>query len=149
MKVSVDERNEQEAAQIKQNRMMDKDLETTDRKAIDMYNEIATAAQEQYQKNGKVKNDYFKKLRRFLTDFSVDSAQEQFKKWTQLEQTLLVKFIDGNIKEQDSKGNFIRSKTSDKLPGKISQPGYSEKWKEAVVADHGNVIKVIESPSED
>ena len=132
-----------------ENRMMDKDLETADRKAIDMYNEIASEAQEQYKKNGRVKDDYFKKLRRFITEFSVNTAQEQFEKWVALEQTLLVKFIDGNIKEQDSQGEFIRSKTSDKMPGKISQPGYTDKWKEAVAADHGRIIAVKESEEEE
>ena len=132
-----------------EHRMMDKDLETADRRAIDMYNEIATAAQEQFKKNGKVKDDYFKKLRRFITEFSVNNAQEQFKKWVALEQTLLVKFMDGNVKEQDAQGNFIRSKTSDKMPGKISWPGYTDKWKEAVANDHGSVVKVLESETEE
>ena len=90
-----------------------------------------------------------KKLRRFITDFSVNNAQEQFKKWVALEQTLLVKFIDGNVKEQDAQGNFIRSKTSDKMPGKISWPGYTDKWKEAVANDHGSVVKVVESETEE
>ena len=132
-----------------ENRMMDTDLETADRHAIDMYNDIATKAQEKFKKNGTVKSDYFGRLRKYLTEFSVKNAQAQFQKWTKLEETLLVKFIDGNVKSQDEDGNFVASKTSDKIPAKLSQPGYNDKWKEYVVKDHGDVVKVVKKESEE
>jgi dipeptidase len=52
-----------------------------------------------------------------------------------------VKFIDGNVKAQDENGNFIHSEDYDGLPIHITQPGYTDKWKEAVVKDHGSVIE--------
>ena len=87
------------------------------------------------------KKGTMKKIRRMLTKYSVETAQEQFGAWTQLEQDLLVKFIDGNVKEQDENGQFISSEYSDGVPGKLSQPGYTDKWKEAAAKDNGTVLE--------
>ena len=71
------------------------------------------------------------RVRRALTDYTVDTAQKQFAKWSRLEKSLLVMFIDGNVKEKDEEGKVT-----------LRQPGYTTKWKEAVVKDHGPVIQV-------
>ncbi len=82
-----------------------------------------------------------RKVRKALTQYTVNTAQKQFEVWTRLEETLLVKFIDGNVKAQDENGAFIHSEDYEGLPIGITQPGYTEKWKEAVVKDHGSVIE--------
>ena len=82
-----------------------------------------------------------RKVRKALTAYTVNTAQTQFAAWSKLEETLLVKFIDGNVKAQDENGNFIHSEDYDGLPVGITQPGYTDKWKEAVVRDHGSVIE--------
>ncbi len=82
-----------------------------------------------------------RKVRKALTQYTVNTAQKQFEAWTRLEETLLVKFIDGNVKAQDENGAFIHSEDYEGLPIGITQPGYTEKWKEAVVKDHGSVIE--------
>lgn len=82
-----------------------------------------------------------RKVRKALTEYTVNTAQKQFEAWTRLEETLLVKFIDGNVKAQDENGAFIHSEDYEGLPIGITQPGYTEKWKEAVVKDHGSVIE--------
>ena len=87
------------------------------------------------------KKGTMKKIRKMLTNYSVGTAQKQFECWTQLEQELLVKFIDGNIKEQDENGEFIPSEYSKGVPGKISQPGYTDKWKEATAKDNGTILE--------
>ena len=76
------------------------------------------------------------------TDYTVKTAMDQFAAWTKLEETLLVKFIDGNIKPQDESGNFLHSEYSEGVPDKIDQPGYTEKWKEAAAKDNGSILEV-------
>ncbi|MBR0029581.1 MAG: C69 family dipeptidase [Bacteroidales bacterium] len=79
---------------------------------------------------------------RELTRFSVATAQEQFARWTELEQMLTVKFIDGNVKAQDAEGRFLHSKYSEGVPDGLKQPGYTDFWKAAVARDHGSVLEV-------
>lgn len=76
---------------------------------------------------------------RLLTEYSVKTAQTQFADWTKLEEMLLVKFIDGNVKAQDAEGNFLHSPHSKGIPAGLTQPGYTDKWKEAVAKDNGKV----------
>jgi len=82
-----------------------------------------------------------KKIRKELTKFSVRTAQDQFKRWTKLEEILLVKFIDGNVKAQDENGDFCHSEYSNGIPDGLTQPGYTDKWKEATAKDNGNILK--------
>lgn len=76
-----------------------------------------------------------------LTNYTVETAQSQFGKWVKLEETLLVKFIDGNVKAQNPDGSFKHSEYYEGTPDGLEQPGYTDKWKEAVVRDHGDVIR--------
>ena len=75
------------------------------------------------------------------TTYTYNTAQKQFRAWKDLEEMLLVKFIDGNVKAQDAKGNFKHTQYSDGIPDELTQPGYSDRWKAAVVRDHGDVIR--------
>lgn len=75
-----------------------------------------------------------------MTDYSVNTAMTQFEKWTRLEELLLVKFIDGNVKAQNEDGSFVHSEYSEGIPEGIAQPGYTDKWKEAVAGDNGNTL---------
>ena len=81
-----------------------------------------------------------RKAVREMTDFSVNTAMTQFDRWTRLEELLLVKFIDGNVKVQNPDGSFVHSEYSDGIPVGISQPGYTDRWKAAVVRDNGNIL---------
>ncbi len=82
-----------------------------------------------------------KKAQKLLTDYSTVTAQTLFEKWDSLDKYLLVKFIDGNTKAENEKG-FIDNGNGKNIPDKIEQSGYSEKWKRAVAADNGEVLKV-------
>ena len=77
-----------------------------------------------------------------LTDYSVNTAQRQFWNWVELEEMITVKFIDGNVKAQEEDGSFKHSRYNDGTPAGITNPGYTDKWKEAVIKDHGDVIRV-------
>ena len=71
----------------------------------------------------------------------MDNAQKIFEKWVALEQLLLVKFIDGNVKAQNEDGSFVTNEHTDCIPAKITQPGYTDKWKEVTAKDHGKTIE--------
>ena len=79
---------------------------------------------------------------KIATEFTVASAQTLFQKWDNLDKYLMVKYIDGNVKGEDEKG-FIDNGNGKDIPGKISQPGYTERWKRAVAADKGEILKVV------
>ena len=83
-----------------------------------------------------------KKAKKALTGYSTLTAKQLFEKWESLDKYLLVKYIDGNVKAENEKG-FIDNGNGCNIPDKIEQPGYSEKWKRAVAADNGNIIKVV------
>ncbi len=83
-----------------------------------------------------------KKAAKIATVFSVASAVRLFRKWKKLDEYLMVKYIDGNVKGEDENG-FIDNGNGKDIPGKIEQPGYSEAWKRAVAADNGDILKVV------
>ncbi len=94
-----------------------------------------------------------KKRARYLTDYSVRTAQELFSRWAKLNEYLLIKYIDGNVKSEhagvleylDGTGDashFVENGNGKQIPDKIQFPGYNERWKRAVAADNGNVLRV-------
>ena len=83
-----------------------------------------------------------KKARKLLTEYTVGTAQAQFGNWTALEELLLVKFIDGNVKAQAEDGSFLHSEYSEGIPEGLTQPGYTDRWKAAVVRDNGETLEV-------
>ncbi len=80
---------------------------------------------------------------RLLNDFSVSNAQKMFRNWQALDQYLLVKYIDGNVKSQNSDGTFRDNGNGCDIPDGIEFPGYNEKWKRAVAADNGEILRVV------
>ena len=82
------------------------------------------------------------KKAKIATEFSVEMAQLVFNHWVDLDKYLMVKYIDGHVKGEDDNG-FIDNGNGKDIPGKISQPGYTERWKRAVAADKGDVLKVV------
>ncbi len=82
-----------------------------------------------------------KKKAKIATEFSTNTAQGLFDIWANLDKHLMVKYIDGNVKGEDENG-FIDNGNGKDIPGKIEQPGYNEKWKRAVAADHGKILEV-------
>ncbi|MBQ2424078.1 MAG: dipeptidase, partial [Alistipes sp.] len=83
-----------------------------------------------------------KKQAKIATEFTLEGAQLLFDTWSKLDKYLMVKYIDGNVKGEDNNG-FIDNGNGKDIPGKIEQPGYSEKWKRAVAADNGRILEVV------
>ncbi|MDE6046421.1 MAG: C69 family dipeptidase, partial [Alistipes sp.] len=95
-----------------------------------------------------------KKRARYLTDYSVKTAQTLFDRWEKLDKYLLIKYVDGNVKSEHAdvveylngagtSAHFVENGTGRDIPDEIQFPGYNEKWKRAVAADNGEVLKVI------
>lgn len=81
-------------------------------------------------------------MKKAATKFSVNTAQELWKKWSNLDDYLMVKYIDGNIKKQGENGEFLNNGHSPAQPAFPNQPGYSEKFLRAIAEDNGEVLKV-------
>ena len=115
-----------------------------DEEALALYNAASQKPAKKIRRNDKCRKvvDPYTEVREYLTRFSVDNAQKIFEKWVALEQILLVKYIDGNVKAQNEDGSFVTNEHTDCIPAKITQPGYTQKWKEATAKDHGTVIEV-------
>ena len=81
------------------------------------------------------------KARKFLTDYSISTAQNLFSRWERLDKYLLVKYIDGNVKKEDENG-FSDNGNGRNIPAAPMTPGYSEQWKKAVASSTGDRLKV-------
>ena len=68
-----------------------------------------------------------------------------FKRWKDLDEYLLVKYIDGNVKKQNPDGTFKDNGNGRNIPANPSQPGYSEHWKRKVVEDAGERLIIKEA----
>ena len=92
--------------------------------------------------------------RSHLTQLSVETAQQLFDRWQRLNNYLLVKYMDGNVKSEHgdvltfldgdgSAAHFVDNGNGKQIPGKIQFPGYNEKWTRAVAKDNGEILKVV------
>lgn len=120
------------------------EVKEIDRKAMEMYDRAMKTPQKFLKRNDDLNKKVtpFAELHTFLTDYSVNTAQDIFNRWVNLETLLLVKYIDGNVKAQNPDGSFVNNGYNAGTPDKISQPGYTDKWKEAVAKDHGSVVEI-------
>ncbi len=79
----------------------------------------------------------------YLTNYSVATAQNLFQTWQDLDAYLLVKYIDGNIKKENSEGVFTDNGNNYNIPAFPDQPGYPESWKRMVAEDpDSEILKV-------
>ena len=62
----------------------------------------------------------------YLTKYTNDSGEEVVARWRELEKHLLYKFLDGNLKDEH---------------GKVTHPGYDEKWRKEVISNTGGKLK--------
>ena len=77
----------------------------------------------------------------YLTDYSVNKSIELFELWENLDNHLLVKYIDGNVKQMKD-GKFIDNGNGRNVPARLIQPGYSEVWKRAVAETTGDRLLI-------
>ncbi|MGE5316427.1 MAG: C69 family dipeptidase, partial [Chloroflexota bacterium] len=76
--------------------------------------------------------------REYVTTYSEGAANKTIKRWRELDNFLLVKFLDGNVKKEKD-GQFLRNPWG--YPQSPSFPGYSEEWKEEVIKATGEKLK--------
>lgn len=125
-----------------------------DLEALNIYVGIADKQSEKASKKGESYNpkedtsDAFGAVKSYLTKYSVSTAEEQFQAWKTMEEILLVKFIDGNVKAQNEDGSFKHNEYSKSQPAEIRSAGYTDMWKAAVAAQAGETLEVKEIKAE-
>ncbi|MBE0663690.1 MAG: C69 family dipeptidase [Bacteroidales bacterium] len=73
--------------------------------------------------------------REFLTDYSVDAGNQVVKRWQDLSNFLLVKYMDGNVKPEKD-GEFLRNPHGYPVPPE--HPGYPEWWLRKLIEETGD-----------
>lgn len=81
------------------------------------------------------------KARDYVTTYSENAANRTIKRWKELDNFLLVKFLDGNVKKEKD-GQFLRNPWG--YPQPPLHPGYSDTWKEQVIKSTGDKLKYHE-----
>jgi dipeptidase len=76
--------------------------------------------------------------RDFLTDYSCNMATATVARWKELGEFLMVKYLDGNVK-QEKDGRFIRNPWG--FPPSPSFPGYPDNWKKTVSEEFGSKLE--------
>ena len=71
----------------------------------------------------------------YLTDFSNQAGHNTVATWKELDNYLLVKYLDSNIKQEEN-GQFKRNDYG--YPARPKQPGYPDSWKKAVIEQTGD-----------
>lgn len=76
-----------------------------------------------------------------LNHFSNNKAEQMMRRWKELDQFLLVRYIDGNIKKVEN-GKIKTTETG--VVAYPEQPAYPDWYYKAIVDDHGEVVKAHE-----
>ena len=79
-----------------------------------------------------------KKAVKYLTEFSVKEADALFNKWDKLDKYLLLKYMDGAVKQQNDDGSFKVYDHSPWVPLSPAGTGTTEVYQRAVVNEKGN-----------
>ncbi len=75
--------------------------------------------------------------REFITDYSCNTGDYVVQRWKELGDFLMVKFLDGNVK-QEKDGEFLRNPWG--YPKSPSFPGYPDDWKKEVIENTGDKL---------
>lgn len=76
----------------------------------------------------------------FLTSYSARKTEETMTSWNSLYEFLLVKYIDGNVKQEEN-GKFLHSPYSEDVPAKVGNPEYPDWWKKCLIESTGNKLE--------
>ena len=103
-------------------------------------NELETSYQEQVKDIdnlavGLLENGNKTEVIKLLTDFDAQVASNTINRWKQLDNYLLVKYLDSNVKQEEN-GEFKRNGHG--YPAKPKQPGYPDSWKKKVIEETGD-----------
>jgi dipeptidase len=86
--------------------------------------EVEKAALALWQQSPGLARDY-------LTAYSVEQGDRTTARWRKLGESLLVKYLDGNVRDEQ---------------GKVTHPNYSEAWRKRIAEEHGPVVEVKPQP---
>ncbi|AEI64622.1 C69 family peptidase [Corallococcus macrosporus] len=87
--------------------------------------DIEKRAQEQFKRSPE-------EARQYLTDYSLQQGEKVHTRWRKLGETLLVKYIDGNVRDEQ---------------GKVNHPKYPEAWYRRIVQENGKVLQMPAKPA--
>lgn len=90
------------------------------------------------QEWAKLNNE--ERLQMDMNRFSNNQASQMMNRWKQLDQFLLVKFIDGNIKRTEENGSFKTTETG--VVAFPEQPKYPNWYYEQIVNQKGELLEV-------
>lgn len=79
-----------------------------------------------------------------MTQFCASRSQYLFEQWKKMENYVLVKYMDGNVKKQNLDGSFKDNGAGVNIPESPGHPAFRERWLRSIVKDHGEVIKVVD-----
>jgi len=68
----------------------------------------------------------------FLTDYSHNAAKNTVAEWKELSNFLLIKYLDGNIKQEEN-GKFLRNEWG--FPKSPKNRDYPDSWKESLIKE--------------
>ena len=88
--------------------------------------------------DARAKNANDNEVTTLLNDFSGRQAKKMMDEWTKLDQYLLVKYMDGNIKKEEN-GKF--KKTEFGGSAMPNMPEYPQWFYRQIVRDHGSIIE--------
>ncbi len=77
---------------------------------------------------------------KYLTDYTVNTGNYVVSRWEKLFQFLLMKYMDGNVKQEDGKGGLKYNKY-DYCPAPVKNPQYPDWWKKNVIDATGDKLK--------
>lgn len=80
------------------------------------------------------------KMREYLTEYSNRAAKQVCEEWDRLFEYLLVKYNDGNVK-QEKEGRFLKTNTEIPQCEDPEHPAYPERWYKMIVDDCGKNIE--------
>ena len=63
------------------------------------------------------------------------SAQTLFKEWKDLGHYLMIKYMDGNIKQVDESGKFLDNGNGKNIPASPLHPAFRERWLRSVARE--------------
>lgn len=82
----------------------------------------------------------YEQARTTLNGLTVSSAEKVTKGYKNLGDFLLVKYLDGNVKKQNTDGSFLRNEYG--VPEQPEWPGYNKKYYEEIVREQGDRLRV-------
>jgi dipeptidase len=71
--------------------------------------------------------------RDYLTQYSVEQGDRTTARWRKLGESLIVKYLDGNVRDEH---------------GKVKHPHYPESWRRRIAQDQGEKVRMVRFPGE-